>query len=117
MDAMKEAFKRHISKHMVKGKPIADNAEDPTHKFGKDDGELADNDPDKMKSDHAPMLHDGDAIIEDSMVMEDPMHEASEEDLLMKIRKALMGAGDHMGRGAMSLNEHAKDAMLSRKKV
>lgn len=125
MDAMKEAFKRHISKHQVKGKPVADDAEDPTHQLGKDDqGEMDDNAEDMKKSDHAPSLHGGDPDEGGGMLSGNPPnpgmqmhgHQPGHEDLLALIHKALMGAGDHMGRGAMSLNEHAKDSMMKRMK-
>lgn len=108
MDAMKEAFKRHISKH-AKGHPQPEMAEDPTEKFGKGDDEdmVSDNDP-NVKSDHAPsLLHGGDAM---------GMHpmDGGHEDIIALIRKALMGVGDHVGRSAMGLNEKAKESMLSK---
>lgn len=113
MDAMKEAFKRHISKHMVKGKPVPGDAEDPTHHLGKDGEALADNDPNKM-TEHAPELQD--AMENDSMMMESPEHEAKEENLMTIFHKALMNAGSHMGRGAMSLNEKARDHHMMKMK-
>lgn len=114
MDSMKEAFKRHISKHMSKGKPVADDAENPTGLFGKDDDPTVEN-----ESEHAPSLEDGDADLSALMMGhgEGQMHQGHDGgDLLEKIKKAILGAGDHMGRSAMGLNERAKDHMMKKMK-
>lgn len=108
MDHMKEALKKHMSK---KGGQLAPQAEDPTHKFGKDS--LDEDGPKKEKDlgDRAPMLpQHGDAVMPQAMLGESAGHEMHEEGLLSKILQALMHSSDHTGRMGMSLHEKAADA-------